>query len=290
MLFNENKHLISVIIPVYNKSRVVKKTILSVLGQSFNEFELIIVDDGSTDNSLEIIKNIKDERIRLLKKENGGVSDARNFGIKKAKGNWIFLLDADDILYENGLQVLFNLTKKYKEKSIYVANFSISSNDKIKLYCKENKENIYSKCSRYIWHNKIFTRTGNTLIKKDVFKKIGYYRTDITYFEDMEFILRYSEVYDFVYTPVPVFIYETDNNALSKNKRALENEFAYHATFENYSFYAKLIIGKIIYYSIRDRVKIKDKNSLNYLISRYYRNFIFIGFSIIYSKIKRVDR
>ena len=73
----------SVIVPLYNKANYIKKTITSILNQTYFNFEIIIIDDGSTDNSLEVVREIKDSRIHIFYKTNGGVSDARNYGIIK---------------------------------------------------------------------------------------------------------------------------------------------------------------------------------------------------------------
>ena len=81
---------ISVIIPLYNKENIINQCVDSILSQSFENFELIIVNDGSTDNSLEIVKSIHDDRIRIIEQKNGGPSKARNTGVKKANGDWIF--------------------------------------------------------------------------------------------------------------------------------------------------------------------------------------------------------
>lgn len=86
----------SIVIPLYNKEKYIKRTLKSVLKQTFTNFEVIIVDDGSTDNSSEIIKSINDSRICLIQQENGGPSKARNRGIQEAKGEFIAFLDADD--------------------------------------------------------------------------------------------------------------------------------------------------------------------------------------------------
>jgi len=89
--------MFSVVIPLYNKERSVKNTIESVLNQTFQDFEVIVVNDGSTDNSLEVVKSFNDERIRIINQKNSGVSSARNRGIKEAKYEWIAFLDADDL-------------------------------------------------------------------------------------------------------------------------------------------------------------------------------------------------
>ena len=80
--------MFSVVIPLYNKELSIKNTIQSVLNQTFQDFEIVVVNDGSTDNSLHVLKEIDDTRIRIINKTNGGVSSARNRGIKEAKFRW----------------------------------------------------------------------------------------------------------------------------------------------------------------------------------------------------------
>lgn len=100
--------LISIIIPVYNAEQYLRRCFDSVLSQSFENFELLLIDDGSTDASGKICDEyaIRDERIRVYHKPNGGVSSARNVGLKEAIGEWIYFVDADDEVLPDGLQVL----------------------------------------------------------------------------------------------------------------------------------------------------------------------------------------
>lgn len=88
--------MISVVIPLYNKDKQIAKTLYSVLKQTYPNFEVIVVNDGSTDNSLSEVSKISDSRIRLICQENKGVSAARNRGIQEAKSDYIAFLDADD--------------------------------------------------------------------------------------------------------------------------------------------------------------------------------------------------
>lgn len=103
--------MISVIMPVYNVEKYLRKSIESVLNQTYQNFELLIVDDGSPDNSSEIIKEYikKDSRIKLLSKSNGGLSDARNFGLQHAKGEYIYFFDSDDYIEPNLLEKTVNV-------------------------------------------------------------------------------------------------------------------------------------------------------------------------------------
>lgn len=94
----------SIIIPSYNRADLILNTIESVLQQSFEDFELIVVDDGSTDNTDEVVKSITDSRFSYHKKKNSERGATRNFGIKKAKGKYISFIDSDDLMYSNALQ------------------------------------------------------------------------------------------------------------------------------------------------------------------------------------------
>ena len=97
---HQNNHLISVIVPVYNRSNVIARTISSVLAQTYQNFELIIIDDGSTDDLDKEISKFSDKRILFLKlSKNKGVAAARNFGISNSNGQAIVFLDSDDELY-----------------------------------------------------------------------------------------------------------------------------------------------------------------------------------------------
>jgi glycosyltransferase involved in cell wall biosynthesis len=104
--------LFSIIIPTYNRAHLIENTIRSVLNQTYTNFELIIVDDGSTDNTESVVKSIDDERIKYYKKENAERGAARNYGIDKSKGDYITFLDSDDVFYSNALASAFEAIKK----------------------------------------------------------------------------------------------------------------------------------------------------------------------------------
>ena len=96
---------ISVIVPVYNVEKYLRRCIDSILAQTFSDFELLLIDDGSKDSSGEICEEYagKDARIRVFHRQNGGVSTARNLGIDKAKGEWIYFVDSDDVVLPSAL-------------------------------------------------------------------------------------------------------------------------------------------------------------------------------------------
>jgi len=115
--------LISVIIPLYNKEQFIEATLLSVLNQTFSEFEIIIINDGSTDKSVTIINDIDDKRITLYTTKNKGVSYARNYGISKANTDLIAFLDADDLWEPNHLENLHTLYTNFPNCGLYATNY-----------------------------------------------------------------------------------------------------------------------------------------------------------------------
>jgi glycosyltransferase involved in cell wall biosynthesis len=117
----------SVIIPLYNKGPYIERAIHSILCQKIQDFELIIVDDGSTDNGVEIVKKIADSRINLVQQKNTGVSGARNRGAAEATTNYIAFLDADDEWMPHHLEAIFRLIEKFPEAGMYATAYKIQN-------------------------------------------------------------------------------------------------------------------------------------------------------------------
>lgn len=124
--------MISVVIPLYNKKESVVHTLECVLKQTYQNFEVVVVDDGSTDGSAEIVEGVDDGRIRLIRQENGGVSAARNRGIKEAKSEYIAFLDADDEWKPEHLETLVGLIEKYPQYGAYSTNYEFKQGTKVK--------------------------------------------------------------------------------------------------------------------------------------------------------------
>lgn len=116
---------VSVIIPLYNKEPHIKRAIDSVLDQKIQDFEIIVIDDGSTDKGAEVVNSFKDQRIRLIQQKNAGVSAARNKGIEEAKAELIAFLDADDEWMPNFINIILHLKGKYLNAGAYSAAYKI---------------------------------------------------------------------------------------------------------------------------------------------------------------------
>ncbi|MBR5195548.1 MAG: glycosyltransferase family 2 protein [Akkermansia sp.] len=115
--------MISIVIPLYNKEKQISETLRSVLQQSFQNFEIVVVNDGSTDGSVSAVHSVKDDRIRVFHQNNAGVSAARNRGVEEARCDFIAFLDADDRWQPEYLQTQYELAQKYPECTVFACSY-----------------------------------------------------------------------------------------------------------------------------------------------------------------------
>ena len=176
--------LISVVIPLYNKEKYIIRTINSVLAQTYKEFELIVVDDESTDNSVNLVKLVADPRIKLVLQKNGGVSLARNIGVKNAVGDWVAFLDADDEYEPAFLQEAINFLDKNRgsDLSFLGANYFLGSRN-----CKAISEKLHSGVYDYFQlfgNQKSPNNSSTTIVNKSIFLDVGGFPEGVKHFED----------------------------------------------------------------------------------------------------------
>ena len=212
-----NSPNISVIIPVYNGEKYIAKCIESLLCQTLHDIEVIVVNDGSKDNTLNIINQFsqKDSRVIVVDKVNEGVSVARNTGIIKSHGQWIAFSDADDYYYPDGLQNLYNAA------NITGARIVLGNADKInidgKIRQRHDKEKIelrheYPQCSFEMW--------GNLYERTLLWKKNHGFQPGLAYFEDRLLqtkMLSQEGCYGICPTPVYAHFENEDSALASKN-------------------------------------------------------------------------
>lgn len=208
----------TIIIPLYNKGEFIVKTVYSVLQQSFSDFELIVVNDGSKDNGPALLKEIDDPRFILINKENGGVSSARNVGIRNAKGDWITFLDADDILYPFALETYEYVIQNYPGYDFIVA----ATDQSQKKYPSTNEIRIiedydYENAASYAKHGFSLVNTDCICIRKTLLDMVGYFNEQYTHGEDQDLWKRLSEASPLVKIDKAVAFYVTDivNNSSS---------------------------------------------------------------------------
>lgn len=185
--------MFSIVIPLYNKEKAIETTLSSVLAQTYTNFEVVVVDDGSNDSSAKVVSNIAkaDPRVRLIQKENGGVSSARNRGIKEAKGEYIVLLDGDDIWEKTFLEEQDKLVNDFPQASMWGVNYAFMKGSSI-TPCHQGVVEGYRGCVENYWttsHNDLFC-SSSVCIRKTIFDKVGYFDERIHYTEDLDMWYR----------------------------------------------------------------------------------------------------
>ena len=211
---------ISVITPLYNAQKTIAVTMRSVLNQSFRDFEFIIVDDGSTDNSINIVKSFNDKRIVILQQENSGASVARNYGIKNAKADIIAFIDADDLWHPKRLEHDYKIfvNSEFNEKVLLTNFYMMNSNYEIVHFPPEQDFNGLLRDVKYF--HPYFYNPGASMMNKSVIEKVGYFNDKSIHHEDYEFALRLIDNFPFIYSKERMFYYLYDMN--SKSKRSFD--------------------------------------------------------------------
>lgn len=182
---------VSVVIPAYNAARFVNATIDSVLAQTFQDFEILVVDDGSTDKTKEILEAYGD-KIHYLYKENGGVSSARNYGIEDAKGKYIAFLDADDVWMPEKLEKQVALMDADKEIGLcYVATQKVDEDLKYLSSIEANSYEDYTE-SLLLNLNIVAGSCSSAMVRREVILQTDGFDGKFTTYADWEFWLRLS--------------------------------------------------------------------------------------------------
>lgn len=226
------KPTISVILPTYNRAEYIKDAVESIKNQTYSNWELIIVDDGSTDDTEKIVSGCMDDKIKYFQRTHQGANNSRNFGIKQATGEFITLMDSDDISLpqrlEKSLQVFQdnpNIDVVYTEYQICDADLNVISN--VQHSRKWSKE-------EYL--NREFNVAGGTfLMRRYVFDKVGLYDLHYENAFDFDWILRADEKgMNFVYIPEPLLSYRRhSDNQLAGNKKSHQQHKEIKARYEN---------------------------------------------------------
>lgn len=237
---------ISIIIPLYNKEKSITSTIQSVLNQSYHDFEVIIINDGSTDNSFDIVNSFDDNRIHIFNKENEGVSKARNLGVELATSELIAFLDADDTMYDNCLQNLLELREDYPKCDMWAGCFCNTYMGKVLSYFGNLNYGIITNPHRKFFNEQFQIRTGNFIMTKSSFLELGGFSTDITVGEDFLLFDDFLARYQCAYTPKVTMQYVQDMRSLSTGNKPKEVTIDYNLCFKNKNIWQKLIYSQII--------------------------------------------
>lgn len=252
------KPLISIIVPVYNVETYIDQCIKSVITQTFTDYELILVNDGSTDHSLERCMHWKsDERVKIISTENKGVSHARNIGLQSAIGQWILFLDSDDYLIEGSLQKIIMYTEYdvqeiaglFAEKEVLIGevNKKIVSADEMKIMSLDSINNKLLPAFYNIKEETLMGCWGKLYLNEIIQKNNIIFHEDLRLSEDLLFHLDYLSCIDKVLvTDVPVFVYRKVDSSVTHSfkKEYLNDRLLFWdkaKIYESDSFYVHIV-------------------------------------------------
>jgi glycosyltransferase involved in cell wall biosynthesis len=251
--------LVSIIIPMYNASLFIEDTINSCLNQSYQSFEIIIMDDGSIDNSAELVSKISDDRVKYFYKPNSGVSDTRNKGIEFSSGEYLAFLDADDIWYKDKLEIQLSELERTD------LNWCISNCDTINeknaiisksISKRPNSNNHFEEL--ITWNTNSFVGVMSSLIVKKDFCNDIKFKESISSPADRDFVIKLARKSNALYIDKSLWQYRILSNSMSKNEiKVIEDMLKQYEDYED-SFYGDL------------KLKNKSLKRLYYIVYRTY--------------------
>lgn len=218
------KPFFSIIIPLYNKEKLIEATLSSVFNQNFTNFEVIIIDDGSTDNSFSMASNFKDDRIEIFRQKNRGAAVSRNTGINLSNGKFIALIDGDDIWHPNHLDELKLQMELFPKAGLYCNNYEIL----------HNKNTIREACFNFTYANKPLILedyfkasiinpvawTSAVGFSKEKFESLNGFNPALEIAEDLDLWNRFALNYKVSFNPKVTMLYKFNvENSLSKEEK-----------------------------------------------------------------------
>jgi glycosyltransferase involved in cell wall biosynthesis len=255
--------LVSIIIPTYNCAPYIHEAIESVLAQTYKNNEIIVVDDGSTDNTQEIIRPFL-KKILYIKQENSGPSAARNVGIKKSKGDYIAFLDADDHYLPPRIELMVNMLQEDKDLGFASADVNFFEDQTVILKCLMKKEKKVA--TGWIYDKLIIDNYVSTLtvtIKRHCFNKSGYFDPSFNHGEDYDLWLRLAKNFKYEFLEEPLAEHRIREGSLSTDYELFLKE-RIQILQKHFKLFPDFF----------DRKPWLKKRALGYLYFRYCSNFL----------------
>lgn len=265
---------ISIVIPLYNKEKHIANTLERVFQQSYSDFEVVIVNDGSTDNSVSIVESFSDSRIKLISQKNQGAASARNKGVSLAKHNHVAFLDADDEWGKDYLFRMNQLIERYPEAVLYGTNYYIIENGQRSILTYPGVKQSEGIIDNYFL-SKEYTPlwTSAVVVKKAIFNQLGGFPTKCKVCEDIDLWCRFALNGDIAYINEPLANYRRDStNMLSKStdttyyfpfldeyKKCISNDDERYSSVQDYVCYKQLFS---VSFCLRNRNKKEAKQIL----------------------------
>lgn len=239
--------MISVIIPTYNRAHLLPITLQSVLAQTYTDYEIIVIDDGSTDDTAQVMT--KYPKVKYIKHDrNLGVSEARNTGLKAANGDYIAFIDSDDIMLPDKLEKQIDAIMKANNNVGLVYSPAIRVTEiSAEIIPKQLKSgNVFNDALKLKWHYFL----QSMLIKHECFKNVGDFDNRLKVAEDFEMLLRITNIYNVAVTEKPLCIINSLDSGISRNQtlyiQAFETIIEKHKSLYDANSLAKSSLYKTI--------------------------------------------
>lgn len=271
--------LISVIIPLYNKEAAIAQSLKSVLSQEYDDFEVVIVDDGSTDDSVAIVEAMNDTRIRLIKQVNGGPSKARNTGVKNAKGEWVLFIDADDDLLPGVIEYFAQKIKEHTEVDMFLGEVIIN-NGKSEYLVRKYKEGFIPNPFKAHVLGRLYQCSGTTVYRKSIVEKYPFDER-VRRYEDLQRIFKLYREYSLYLCHKPVAKVNIEFASASRARKDIKEDFLGYLDFKGKSFGEKMALYAF-YLGERDYYPEQCKKLYPWLYRRY-------DLLIVYKIIKKLN-
>jgi len=221
---NNTQPKVSVVIPTYNAARYIAEAIESVLAQSYHDYEIIVVDDGSTDNTKEVLRPYMD-RIRYFYKENGGVSSARNRGIQEARGEYIAFLDADDLWLPEKLKLQIEIMEQHPDFAMIHTDIKVIDVNGTLLKESANKRRQSHNgmvFEEFFKTYRSLVMMSSALIRKSSIESMGLFDESLSVSEDYDFFLRFFWNYPVYLLDEPLVKYRITPGSISRSDKVKE--------------------------------------------------------------------
>jgi len=236
--------LISIVVPLYNKEQYICKTLESVLTQTYCDYEILVVNDGSTDNSLERAKEVKSDRIRFFTKPNGGPASARNLGVRNARGRWVMILDADDQLAPGILQHFADLIQAHPDCHFFCGTHWLKLHDKLTPYSSRYKEGVLRN-NFLAWSTKRFMPVAGSCVILRSLLLAHPFREDLRRYEDAESLFGIMRTARIWTTTQPAMTYNRTASHASNPTTNISEDFIGHLSLKGKSLWEQYALWRL---------------------------------------------
>lgn len=247
---------ISVVIPLYNKAAEIERTLRSVMGQSVQPREIIVVDDGSTDGSGDIVERMASPLLRLVRQPNAGVSAARNKAISLASGRWVALLDGDDRWSEDYLLTMAQLIGRYPDCGAYGSAFYVDNGGELVVADTPKSEGVVDFFEESM-HRYVLIPSA-AILRRDLVVELGGFPEGMRMGEDQYLWTKIARVAAVAFSPAPKVVYSraASNRSASifrpeQTKFSLEDLYDANASAISNEYVARVALGKALVESVR---------------------------------------